>query len=122
MLPPALSSRSDGVKIPCMRITTLFGIDLPIIQAPMAGGQGSALAIAVCAAAGLGSLPCAMLSPETLRRELTVIPSRTGKPFNVNLFTHQPPVPDPDREARWRAQLAPYYNEFGLDMSAVDTG
>ena len=38
-----------------------LALDVPIIQAPMAGVQGSALAIAVSSAGGLGSLPCAML-------------------------------------------------------------
>ncbi|HWH84464.1 MAG TPA: nitronate monooxygenase, partial [Burkholderiaceae bacterium] len=45
-------------------IADLLGTALPVIQAPMAGVQGSALAIAVCEAGGLGSLPCAMLSPQ----------------------------------------------------------
>ncbi len=39
-----------------MRLTQLLGIELPIIQAPMAGVQGSALTIAVSNAGGLGSL------------------------------------------------------------------
>jgi nitronate monooxygenase len=104
-----------------MYITATLGIDLPIIQAPMAGVQGSALAIAVCNAGGLGSLPCAMLSPEGLRRELTAIRSNTGRPFNVNLFCHPRPVVDPAREALWRGQLAPYYREFGIDMPKDDT-
>lgn len=53
-------------------ITDLFGIDLPIVQAPMAGSQGSALAIAVSNAGGLGSQPCAMLAPDGVRhRDLT---------------------------------------------------
>jgi NAD(P)H-dependent flavin oxidoreductase YrpB (nitropropane dioxygenase family) len=39
----------------------LLGIELPIIQAPMAGVQSSALAVAVCNAGGL--FPCAMLNP-----------------------------------------------------------
>lgn len=43
------------------KITELLGSELPIIQAPMAGVQDSALAIAVCEAGGLGSLPCGML-------------------------------------------------------------
>src|SRR5262249_6818324 len=47
-----------------MTLRQLLGIDLPIIQAPMAGAQGSAMAIAVSNAGGLGSLPCAMLSLE----------------------------------------------------------
>jgi nitronate monooxygenase len=101
-----------------MRITATLGIDLPIIQAPMAGVQGSALAIAVCEAGGLGSLPCAMLSSDSMRRELTEIRSHTGRPFNVNLFCHSPPVADPGREALWRAQLAPYYKELAMDMRA----
>ena len=44
---------------------SLLGSELPLIQAPMAGFQGAALAIAVCKAGGLGSLPCAMLTLET---------------------------------------------------------
>jgi nitronate monooxygenase len=49
---------------PDRRVLDLFGIEHPIIQAPMAGAQGSALAIAVSEAGGLGSLPCALLSVE----------------------------------------------------------
>jgi nitronate monooxygenase len=105
-----------------MRITDTLGMDLPIIQAPMAGVQGSALAIAVCEAGGLGSLPCAMLSRDSMRRELTAIRSHTGRPFNVNLFCHSRPVADPTREAAWRAQLAPYYKEFGIDVRADEAG
>ena len=42
--------------------------ELPIVQAPMAGSQGPKLCIAVCQAGGLGSIPCAMLTPDVLRR------------------------------------------------------
>src|SRR5688572_19905793 len=69
----------------------LFGIDLPIIQAPMAGAQGSALAVAVSNAGGLGSLPCAMLDAEAMRQELAAIRAQTTKPFNVNFFCHAQP-------------------------------
>jgi len=50
-----------------MDIQQLFGIELPLIQAPMAGAQDAALAIAVSKAGGLGSLPCAMITPDQLR-------------------------------------------------------
>jgi len=100
----------------------LLEIELPIIQAPMAGVQGSALAVAVTNAGGLGSLPCAMLSPDELRKELTAIREQTDRPFNVNFFCHSPPTPDAGREAAWRATLAPYYKEFGLDPNAVVQG
>jgi len=88
----------------------------------MAGVQGSALAIAVCQAGGLGSLPCAMLGPEAMRRELTAIRAATDKPFNVNFFCHTPPLPDPSREAGWHAALAPYYAEFGIDPKQIAPG
>lgn len=56
----------------------LLGTELPLIQAPMAGVQGSALVIAVSNAGGLGSLPGAMLSPDVMRSELAAIRAGTG--------------------------------------------
>lgn len=105
-----------------MSITELFGIDLPVIQAPLAGVQGSALAIAVSEAGGLGSLPCAMLSPEALEKELSAIHVATDKPYNVNFFCHRPPQPSAEREAAWRTALAPYYAEFGIDPAGIPAG
>ena len=105
-----------------MTLRSLLGIEMPIIQAPMAGAQGSALAIAVCNAGGLGSLPCAMLSVDAMRAELAVIRAATRKPFNVNFFCHTPPTPNRDRQAAWRAALAPYYKEYGIDPEAAPAG
>lgn len=102
-----------------MSFQDLLGIDLPIIQAPMAGVQGSALAVAVSNAGGLGSLPCAMLSAEALRKEVAAIRAQTARPFNVNFFCHAMPAPDEETEARWRAVLAPYYAEAGIDAGAI---
>jgi nitronate monooxygenase len=103
-------------------LQTLVGTELSIIQAPMAGVQGSALAVAVCNAGALGSLPCAMLSPEAMRKELATIKAQTTKPFNVNFFCHTPPTRSAERESAWRAALAPFYKEFGLDISTVPEG
>lgn len=100
----------------------VLGIELPVIQAPMAGVQGSALAVAVSNAGGLGSLPCAMLGAEALRAELASIRAQTAKPFNVNFFCHHTPVADPARETAWRQSLAPYYAEFGIDPSTIPAG
>lgn len=100
----------------------LLGIDLPVIQAPMAGVQGSALAIAVSNAGGLGSLPCATLSLAQMRLEFEAIQAGTSRPYNVNFFCHTPPHPDPQHEARWRQALAPYYGEFGIDPSNIPAG
>jgi nitronate monooxygenase len=103
-------------------IQDLLGIELPIIQAPMAGVQGAALAIAVSEAGGLGSLPCAMLAPDAMHAELSKLRDGTSRPFNVNFFCHTPPVPDAARETRWRAALAPYHREFGIDAAAIPAG
>ena len=103
---------------PDRRLLDLVGIELPVIQAPMAGANGSAMAIAASEAGGLGSLPCAMLDATTVRAEMGVIRQHTTKPVNVNFFCHTSPTPDPDRDARWTERLAPYYRELGLDLSA----
>ena len=105
-----------------MTLQKLLGIELPIIQAPMAGVQGSALAVAVSNAGGLGSLPCAMLSLDALRNELVAIRAQTSKPYNVNFFCHAVPTPSADREAIWRAALSPYFEAFGIDPSTIAAG
>lgn len=105
-----------------MTLQSLLGISLPILQAPMAGVQGSALAVAVSNAGGLGALPCAMLAPDAMRKELEAIRAQTDRPFNVNFFCHRPPQPAPEREAAWKARLAPCYRELGLDAEAVPAG
>lgn len=107
---------------PDRRILDLFGIALPIVQAPMAGAQGSALAIAVAEAGGLGSLPCAMLSLDQARTEIDVFQQRTSKPLNVNFFCHVPPQADPRREAAWKKRLGVYYAEFGIDPASIPAG
>ena len=99
-----------------------LNVDRLLLQAPMAGSQGSALALAVCGAGGIGALPAAMLTPEALVQELTALSQGTTRPWNVNFFCHTPPVPDAAREARWRAALAPFYAEAGLNIAAVPAG
>lgn len=105
-----------------MTLQHLLGIQLPIIQAPMAGVQDSALAIAVSNAGGLGSLPCAMLGSEALRSELEIIKARTSKPFNLNFFSHGSPEPNAEEAEAWQELFAGYYAEFGIDPSLVPAG
>ncbi|MBL8589493.1 MAG: nitronate monooxygenase, partial [Methylobacteriaceae bacterium] len=100
------------------RLCDLLGLEHPILQAPMAGAQGAAMAIAVSEAGGLGALPCAMLTAETMRAEMAAIRAATARPVNLNFFCHAPPAPDPARATAWRARLAPLYREAGLDPDA----
>lgn len=105
------------------RLLGTLGTQYPLIQAPLAGIQGSAMAVAVSNAGALGSLPCAMLTPDTIRQELQAITAAThGKPYNVNFFCHTPPTPSAERESIWRQALAPYFAEFGIDPTTIPVG
>ncbi|AZF11032.1 Enoyl-ACP reductase (FMN) [Pseudomonas sp. R2-37-08W] len=103
---------------PDTRIIDLLGIELPIIQAPMAGATTTAMVIAACQAGALGSMPAAALSIEQLREALTVIRQAGTRALNVNFFCHQAPEADEARDQRWKALLAPYYRELGADFDA----
>ncbi len=105
-----------------MLLTDLLGTRLPVIQAPMAGSQGSRLALAVCEAGGLGSLPTAALGPERLEEELKALSRVSTGPWNVNAFCHTPPEQDAEQLRAWHKALAPYYAEFGIDADAVPSG
>jgi len=101
------------------RFTELAGVEIPIIQAPMAGSSDVELAIAVSEAGGLGSLPCGMLTPDQVTAAVRLFQERTTKPINLNFFCHREPFVDMDRERKWREQLSGYYEEFGIDASAA---
>ena len=107
---------------PDRRILDLFNIDLPILQAPMAGASDAELAIAVAQAGGLGSLPCAMLDIDQTRAALGVVRQRTTRPVNLNFFCHADPAPDAAREAAWQKRLEGYYEEFGIDPASATGG
>ena len=97
---------------PDRRLLDLFGVALPIVQAPMANSGGVDMAVAVAEAGGLGSLPCAGLSDDKVRDGVAAIRSRSGKPINLNFFCHDEPERDVAREAAWLERLAPYYKEL----------
>ena len=103
-------------------LSTVFGIDYPLIQAPMAGVQNHALTAAVSNAGALGSLPCAMFSAEMLRHELVALHAHTTRPYNLNFFCHQQPTPDTQQEAVWREALSPYFAEYGIDPVSIPAG
>jgi nitronate monooxygenase len=98
-----------------------LGVSVPIVQAPMAGAQGGALAAAVSSAGALGSIPCAMLDADAVRQEVAIARASSWSPYNLNFFCHQTPPPDAEREARWRERLEPYYRELGVPPDAGAT-
>jgi len=104
------------------RLLDLFGIEHPLVQAPMAGLSTPLMAIAASEAGGLGSIAAAMLTPETLRSELQLVQQATSRPINVNFFVHKPPAADAAREAAWGRRLEGYYRELGLSLDGAGGG
>jgi nitronate monooxygenase len=62
-----------------------------------------------------------MLGLDAMRDEIAAIRSGTTAPYNVNFFCHTMPAPNDDREAAWRATLAPYYRELDIDPETVQS-
>jgi nitronate monooxygenase len=100
---------------PDTRLLDLFGVELPIVQAPMANSTGVDMAVAVAEAGGLGSFPCAGLKPGQIRAGFAEIRARTKRPINLNYFCHAEPKVDLEREKAWLERLAPYYSELGAE-------
>ncbi len=97
-------------------IAQLLGIELPVIQAPMAGVQDAELAAAVSNAGGLGSLPAAMLTPTALENELHRLTSSTDKPCNINFFCHVSPQVSAQQQQEWLQCLSMYFDELGIEV------
>lgn len=100
---------------PDRRLLDLFKIDVPIVQAPMAGVQDVDVMIGAAEGGALGSLPCAMISVEKAREQVSIFRQRIGAPLNLNFFCHTAVDADAAREAGWRRRLEAYYKELGLD-------
>jgi len=103
---------------PDRRFLDLVKTEYPIVLAPMAGVMDTDLVIAVAQGGGLGSLPCAMLSAEKAREQVSIVRQRVSAPVCMNFFCHTPVEADASREAGWRRRLGAYYQEHGLDPAA----
>src|SRR3712207_6451671 len=97
------------------QLLDLLGIELPIIQAPMAGATTPEMVVAVSEGGGLGSLPSAQYTEPELRAALDRIRAATRRPINLNFFCHANPAEDEARQSAWLELLAGYYAEAGLD-------
>jgi nitronate monooxygenase len=104
---------------PDRRVLDLLQIEAPLLLAPMAGSGLSALAIAVAKAGGLGAIPCSSISVEKATAEVAAFRAAVNGPMNLNFFAHRPVAPTVDAAARWNRRLAPYFEEFGVDASAL---
>ncbi|MGB3592954.1 MAG: nitronate monooxygenase [Ornithinimicrobium sp.] len=89
-----------------------LGVTRPIIQAPMAGVSTPELAAAVSNAGGLGSIGVGGTDAPSARSMIEATRALTGGAFNVNVFVHRSPRPDPAREEAWLDALRPLFQEF----------
>src|SRR6266436_3539392 len=94
----------------------LLGIDVPIIQAPMAGAVGPAIAAAVSNAGGLGMLVLWRADLETVRRQIRETRSLTRRPFGVNLNLE---FPQEERLAVCLDEGVPIISFFWRDPAAL---
>jgi nitronate monooxygenase len=102
---------------PDRRFLALSGARLPIVQAPMAGAGGVALAVAAIEGGAVGSLPCAMLRPDEARAQVAAVRAEREGPLNLNFFCHV--MPEGVDDSVWRALLAPLYAQAGVERPAT---
>ena len=104
---------------PDRSLMDLLKLDIPIIQAPMAGSDSVALARGVSSTGALGSLACALLSPGQVREAIRALREGMTRPFNLNFFCHPMEVPSPAATKEWKSFLRPHYERLGLDIERV---
>jgi nitronate monooxygenase len=90
-----------------------LGIDLPIVQAPMAGVSTPVMAAAVSNAGALGSIAVGATDAAGARQMIRAVRERCKGSLNVNVFCHQPARVDTTLEAAWLERLRPHFERFG---------
>ncbi|MDJ0685290.1 MAG: nitronate monooxygenase [Alphaproteobacteria bacterium] len=99
-------------------LTELLGIDLPIVQAPMAGVSTPAMAAAASNAGALGSISVGAMNAAAAGEAIAALKSATNRPVNVNVFTHRKPKREEDRESAWLKALEPHFAALGMETPA----
>src|ERR1700730_3326780 len=109
---PIMACDWDGWSQQMTLLETL-GIDLPIIQTPMAGVSSPAMAAAVSNAGALGSIGVGATDAEGARKMIAAVRERSKRSLNVNVFCHRPATVDGALEAAWLERLRPHFERFG---------
>lgn len=104
---------------PDTRLLDLFGVDLPILLAPMANFAGLDMALAVAEAGALAALPCATLNAEQIKEGVAKFRAQSSKPLNLNFFCHTTPEQNVEKERAWLSRIAPYFGELGVSPPSL---
>src|SRR6185436_5980033 len=103
------------------RLLDLLKIDVPIIQAPMAGVSTPEMAAAVSNAGALGSIGVGATTADRAREMIAAFRERSKRSLHVNVFCHVPASADAPRERRWIERLRPAFARFGAVPPTVLT-
>ncbi len=104
---------------PDRRLLDLLHLEIPIIQAPMAGADTVALARSVATTGALGSLACALLEPGAVGKAALALRDQINRPINLNFFCHSMSPPTADAKDEWKQKLSSHYERLGLDIEAI---
>lgn len=106
------------------KLMTAIGLDLPVIQGPMAGGGDTPeLVAAVSQAGGLGFIGAAYLTPAQILDAAKAVRAKTARPFGINVFAPTHDNSGARDVAPMLKRLAPYYAELGMPApSAPESG
>jgi len=107
------AARRDSGHTATVTLLETLRIDLPIIQAPMAGVSSPALAAAVANAGALGSIGVGATDAEGARSMIAEFRALSDRALHVNVFCHRPAQADAAREAAWLEHLRPQFARFG---------
>ncbi|MEM7192622.1 MAG: nitronate monooxygenase [Pseudomonadota bacterium] len=99
---------------PDTRLLDLLGINVPIIQAPLAATSGVEVALGAAKAGALGSLPCGPMTPKDIETAVEAFRASCAEPLNLNFFCHEVAPDDGARDAAWLARLVPYFSALGV--------
>src|SRR5690242_14039597 len=103
------------------RLLDLLKIDLPIVQAPMAGVSTPEMAAAVSGAGALGSIGVGATHAAGAKQMIAAFRARSHRSLNVNVFCHAPACADSSRERSWVERLRPSFERFGASPPAALT-
>jgi nitronate monooxygenase len=109
------SPNQQNAKLRAMAFSKQFGLQLPILEAPMAGACPVELAVAVAEGGGMGAMGALLSSPEAITEWAAEFRSRTNGPFQLNLWI---PDPAPARDFGAEERVREFLSKWGPTVSA----
>ena len=103
---PAWRARADAF---CLR----FGLQIPVLLAPMAGVDAPGLSAAVARAGGLGACGALLMTPAAIGAWAQAVRGASNGAFQVNLWV---PDPAPARSPGHEAEVRSFLGQFGPEV------